>query len=483
MPPSRSSSEAVAARISRLSWRGWPFGVRLAAAFAAVGLAAAGMTALLVNVAFADRFDRYLEASQQQREQQLAAALAESYDQAEGWEPAEVERIAATLLMDGGRLELVDTAGGLVWAGDGGPHAAMHREMMGTGPLGLPETVPVTVDGALAGSARVQLPEPGLLPRDVAFRRSINQLLLAAGIAAGLAALALGAVMARRVTTPARELTRAARALAAGDRTRRLTVERGDEFGEMAAAFNRMASELETEDRLRRGFAADVAHELRTPLMILRGEIEALEDGLVEATPAALASLREETLRLARLVDDLDTLAKADAAEFTLAREPTSLADVLHDTVAALTGPADERGVRVESAAEPELVVEGDPARLSQVVGNLLANAVQLTPAGGVVRVRAYGSDDAAVVEVADTGPGIPEDELDHIFDRFYRGRLARAGGSGIGLTVVRQLVEAHGGTVTAANRPSGGATFAVRLPLLARAAASPRASAGPSRR
>ncbi len=424
------------------------------------------MTALLVNVAVTDRFDRYLEATQQQREEQLVGAVAESYERAGGWDAGALERTAEAVLMDGGTLEVTDTEGRSVWAGDGGPHAEMHREMMGSGPLGRDQSLPVAVDGQPVGLVTVRLPQAGLLPRDVEFRRSVNELLVLAGLLAGALAVGLGLLVARRATAPARELTRAARALTAGNRSQRVPIARGDEFGEMAAAFNRMADELETEDRLRRGFAADVAHELRTPLMILRGEIEALEDGLARATPEAFASLREETLRLARLVDDLDTLARADAAGFTLVREPTAVDAVVREAAATLAGPAAEADLCVQVDADTDLVVEADRARLRQVIGNLLTNALRLTPRGGTVRVRAGRDGAEAVIEVADSGPGIPAEELEHVFDRFFRGRHAPPGGSGIGLTVVRQLVEAHGGTVTAANQPGGGAVFMVRLPL-----------------
>ena len=180
----------------------------------------------------------------------------------------------------------------------------------------------------------------------------------------------------------------------------------------------------------------------------------------------AFASLREETLRLGRLVDDLDTLARADAVGFTLARAPVALAEVVGEAADGLTGTAAEKELRLEVDVDPGVVVEADQARLGQVVGNLIVNALAFTPPGGTVGVRAGRDGDAAVVEVTDSGPGIPPDELDRVFDRFFRGRDARPGGSGIGLTVVHQIVAAHGGTVTAGNRPEGGARFTVRLPL-----------------
>jgi signal transduction histidine kinase len=241
--------------------------------------------------------------------------------------------------------------------------------------------------------------------------------------------------------------------------------DRGDEFGEMAKAFNRMAETVAAEDRLRRDFAADVAHELRTPLMILRGEIEALQDGVTEPTPAALASLREETLRLGRLVDDLETLARADAAGFSLQRAPTSLDEVVREVAAEYAPIFAERGIDLRTAIGGEVVADVDPVRIRQVVTNLLSNAAKFTLGGGQARASVECEAGSAVIAVWNSGPGISPEDLPHVFDRFYRGQGAAAGGSGIGLTVVTDLVTAHGGTVDAASSVVDGTTFTVRLP------------------
>ena len=461
------------------------FALRLAAAFAGIGIAAAALTAILVNAAFGARFEGYLEEQRHLRQRQLVAALEDSSRRAGGWDPSDLAPLAALVLMDGGTLRLEDAEGRTVWepAADpeGSAMAQMHREMMGSGPLGPEQRLAIEVDGSVVGTAVVRLPEPGVLPQDEAFRASVNRLLLAGGIAAAVLAMGLGAVLARRATAPARELTRAARAMAAGDRSRRVEYEGADELGEMARAFNRMADAIEQEDRLRRAFAADVAHELRTPLAILRSEIEALQDGVEEPSREALASLHEETLRLGRLVADLEALASAEAAGFSLERRPVALRPLLEEVVEEFAGPFDAAGVRLGSELE-DAVAEVDPVRIRQVATNLLSNAFKFTPAGGAVRVelRRHGAE--AVVRVSDTGPGIPPDELPHVFERFFRGRGARARGSGIGLTVARELVLAHGGQIAVESEQGRGTTFTVRLPLApagASAALDPRASAG----
>jgi two-component system, OmpR family, sensor histidine kinase BaeS len=441
------------------------FAVRLAVAFAAVGIAAAALTAGLVNAAFGARFATYLDARQTERVDVLVAALAESYERRGGWDHHELEQIASVALMDGGTVTMADAEGEALWTAEAGPLAELHRRMMGTGPLGPPQRVPIDVDGTQVGVATLQLPQPGLLPADVSFRRSVNRALVLAGAVAGAVALLAGALIARRATAPARALTAAARGLAAGDRDRRVAEVRADEFGEMASAFNRMADAVEEEDRLRRGFAADVAHELRTPLMILRGEVEAMQDGIVTPTAAALESLREETLRLGMLVDDLQTLAGADAAGFSLDRQPVDVAALVRDAATDTAGLFEAAGVLLSVDAEVPLRSDADPVRLRQVITNLLSNAAKFTPPGGSARIVVTGEGGNVGITVSNTGPAIPPDELERLFDRFYRGSRARTGGSGIGLTVVRQLVMAHGGDVSVTSGEGSGTTFSVRIP------------------
>lgn len=385
------------------------YALRLAAAFAGVGLAAAALTAILVNLAFGIRFTSYLEQQQQQRTAQLAAGLADSYTRMGGWNTADLRSLESLALMDGGTLQLVDTNGGTVWdlsTGASGQMAALHRQMMGSGPLGPAQHLPIRVNGSLVGTAIVRLPEAGLLPQDVAFRSSVNRALLVGGLLAGLVALALGALLARKATAPARELTRVARALAAGDRSERVESEGPDEFGEMGRAFNSMASTIEEEDRLRRAFAADVAHELRTPLTILRTQIEGMQDGVVEPASPSLASLHEEALRLTRLVADLETMASADAAGFSLVRQPVDLGLLLEDAAREFAGPYEAEEVRLRTDAA-DITVQGDPTRIRQVFTNLLSNALKFTPPGGEVRVTLRPEGGSAVIGVSDTGLGI----------------------------------------------------------------------------
>jgi len=278
-------------------------------------------------------------------------------------------------------------------------------------------------------------------------------------------ATAIGLFTARRATAPIAELTQAADDLAAGQRDRRVTTIPDNEIGRLATAFNTMADRVEKEDQLRRSFAADVAHELRTPLAIQRSQLEAIQDGINTPTDEVITSLHEETLRLGRLVDDLETLASADASAFTLQVESLSLTQLVQDTVTALTGSFSEAGLAVHTDLD-DITVHGDPIRLRQILTNQLTNAIKFVPTGGTVTITLQQDGDWTVLNVTDTGPGIDADDLPHIFDRFFRTRTARADGSGIGLAVAAELTAAHGGTLTARSQLGHGTTFTTRLPI-----------------
>ena len=235
------------------------FAVRLTAAFVGVGIASAAVAALLVNAEFGRRFAGYLDDRQLAQERQVATALADAYGATGDWSAANLSPVGALIAMEGGTLEVRDASRSLVWVADEsttGTDPAMHRAMMGAGPLGPERTLPIEVRGSVVGYAAMRLPTEGLLPHDVSFRDSVNRLLLFGAIAAAAVALLLGLLLARRAIAPARALTGAARAFARGDRASRIASDRDDEFGEMADAFDAMADTVDEEDRIRRTFAA-----------------------------------------------------------------------------------------------------------------------------------------------------------------------------------------------------------------------------------
>ncbi|MDQ3738327.1 MAG: ATP-binding protein [Actinomycetota bacterium] len=268
----------------------------------------------------------------------------------------------------------------------------------------------------------------------------------------------------RRLARPVSELLDGAEQLGGGDYDARVYPAGPRAVRTLGRAFNDMAGRLEESEDARRRFLADITHELRTPLTVLQGEVEAQLDGIHPRDDAHLTTLLDQTRTLDRLVEDLRTLALGDAGQLTLHREAVSVAAIVDDAVAAIAPIAAGRGVTITTAraAESDVELLADPVRLGQVVTNLLTNAVRHTPRAGTVAITAAAAGDAVTVTVADTGSGI-EGDPERVFDRF--SRTADSGGSGLGLTIARQLVERHGGTLTAANEPTGGARFTVTLP------------------
>lgn len=291
-------------------------------------------------------------------------------------------------------------------------------------------------------------------------------LLVGSLIAIGLAAVA-ALIAAYYLTRPVERLTDAARALASGDLTHRVEPAGPSEIAGLGTAFNEMADSLERSEDLRRRLVADVAHELRNPIASLRAQAEGIAEGVLAATPERLASLADDTVTLSRLVADLQELSAADAGALRYELGPVDLASLACAEAgrAALRAPD---GVDVTCPATGPAVVEGDEGRLAQVLRNLLDNALRHTARGSVVVTCVQGGG-GVTVEVADTGEGVPPADLPFIFERFYRADAARArdtGGSGVGLAVSRRIVEDHGGSVFARNRPEGGAVVGFTLPL-----------------
>ncbi len=276
------------------------------------------------------------------------------------------------------------------------------------------------------------------------------------------AAVVATVVAYRRLARPLSELLEGAERIGGGDYATRVAPSGPRAVRTLGRAFNDMAGRLDASEEARRRFLADVTHELRTPLTVLQAEVEAQLDGIHPRDDAHLLLLREQTHTLDRLVDDLRTLALGDAGRLTLYREVVPIGVVVDDAVAAIASAAAARRVTVAVQSSSDVELDVDRVRIAQVLGNLLTNAVRHTPSGGSVTVDVTTAVDAVAVVVSDTGPGLGSDP-ERVFDRFHAS--ADSGGTGLGLTIARQLVEAHGGTLAAANRPAGGATFTVRLP------------------
>lgn len=294
-----------------------------------------------------------------------------------------------------------------------------------------------------------------------------------AALSAGAVAIAVGLIVALLLASglirPVRKLTRAAQEMASGDLSQRVQIKGGDEIAVLGKSFNKMAESLEESEQQRRAMTADIAHELRTPLAVQRAQVEAMLDGVYPLEEGNLIRVLEQNELLSRLVEDLRTLALVDAGELQLDKTQIELGELIGRLVERFKPAAGSRRLTIHST-QREFMVEADPTRIEQILNNLLSNAIRHTPEGGEISVSISGDGKDAFIEVRDSGEGIPSEALKKIFDRFYRAQPSRSrgeGGSGLGLAIARHLALAHGGELSAANHPQGGAVFRLRLPRL----------------
>jgi signal transduction histidine kinase len=330
-----------------------------------------------------------------------------------------------------------------------------------------PQVILRDSDGSVAGLLFI-LPPRALAP-PLPQTRSLDRWLFWTFATAAIFGVLMAVAIARWTTVPIERLTDATRRMEAGDLSVRVDPSGGEELAELARGFNAMAAAVDRNEEVRRRMVSDVAHELRAPLTNIRCELESIQDGLVEPTRERFASLHEETMHLARLVEDLQDLALADAGRLEIDSEPIAVDALARRAAAAMEMSACERGVTIVVDGDAAVIVRADRTRAVQIITNLLSNAVTHTQKPGEVRIDWQRNEKEAVIRVIDHGSGIPPEELPRIFDRFYRvdaSRSRNTGGAGLGLSIVQQLVAAHGGRVWAESTPGAGSTFSFTLPL-----------------
>ena len=449
--------------------------VRLTASFLLIAALSIGIVAVVANHTTTTEFNRLVWQGQMMSDGGIVRALADYYTQNKTWEGVETLLRDDTMAMGGGlgrgrmmgrrvSLLLAD-ARGCVVADTSGPRRGSQIS-----PSERKSAVPISVNGQTVGWL-VGVGNPVLNPQEEVFLRQVNISLLGAGLAATTAGLGLGIVLARGLSAPLARLTRAAHAIAQGHLEERVPVGGSTEMRELGNAFNQMAESLAQAERQRRNMVADIAHELRTPLAIIQGNLQALLDGIYSLERTQLISLQEEALLLGRLVNDLHELALADAGQLELQMTPIEPGELVQSTVMAFSGAASQQGITLRAEIEPALPpIQGDAARLGQVLRNLLSNALRYTPAGGeiVIRCERLPESSGVLLSVRDTGQGIQSEDLSHVFDRFYRGDKSRSrasGGAGLGLAIAKRIVEAHGGKIGAKSEYGHGAEFWFTLP------------------
>ncbi len=432
----------------------------------AVVLITVGMTAVFANRVATAEIQRLLGSDETARNDRLSQLLARGYLQQDNWSQAQstLEYVGEVY---GDRVVLVDRQGRVVADSH---HGSLGRQLDADtrslfsvpvsdarGPLGILLVNPALPLDAGGPAPQPEPPEP-----------SLSLLLVLSGLLAVAVALILTFFLSRRILGPVESLAKVARQVAQRDFSARAVVHSRDEVGELARTFNSMIEELSRTEELRRNLVADVAHELRTPVTNLRGYIEGIADGVITPDAGTLASMQGEVMLQTRLIEDLQDLALAESGQMQLKLQPCDLSALVRHAAATVQPQAQSKGMGIEVESPDALPILADPERVSQVLRNLLINAVNYTNPGGQIRLQAHQEDGHARIQVEDDGPGIPAQDLPYIFERFYRvdkSRSRATGGTGLGLTIARSLVEAHGGRIEAHSQVGLGTRFVITLP------------------
>ena len=428
-----------------------PLGWRFVAAFLIVGLASIGGLLIATALELDHRDALAATAQRQGMIDRLARETGAEFARTGDWQDIDLSRPVAVAESNDAHFVAVDASDTVVI---GGPVGSDFRDRA--------VSAPVLVDGRRVGQVYVVF----YSDEAVTAPQLGASWFLAAGTIAALAAIVTAIIVTRLLTRPLIDLSDAAASFADGDREARAATEAPGELGQLGRAFNEMADQVTSSEQARRRVSADIAHELRTPLTVLQAGLEELRDGLVPADPSTLSALHDQAVRLGRVVNDLSELAHAESPSLLLSRERLDLADLASDALLVWRPRIDDAEMTLETSLQMGTMVSVDADRMSQVVTNLISNAVRYSSVGDRITVTVRGEGDHAVLSVADTGPGIPADDIPHVLARSYRGTDQQTTpGSGIGLAVVSALVQAHGGDVHITSQVGKGTTVTVRVP------------------
>ena len=422
--------------------------------------------ALYLRQMMLNDFRNYLEGEYLDQVYRITAELEGSHEMAGRWDERALAGATVRALMLGTQIEVLARPGQVIMDADtalGRLTPLMERRVLSIvgermdSAKGEFRSYPLFLRGKRIGILRVR---PLAGDRSLLFiKRSNKFLLLSLFIMGGIAVLA-SLLVSRQLTRPLKKLADQTRYIRRGELHSRTEIAGGDEIGRLSVAFNEMAEDLELQESLRRKLIANVAHELRTPLAAMTAELEAMADGILPMDMDRVRSLHEETGRLRKMLDGIDDLTQAQASSLNLNLQEVSLPQILKNVENRFTVQAREKGVTL-SISENGETVNADPERLSQILINLVSNALRAVPGGGSISLECGRIEDKIFIDIRDTGPGIAEEVLPHIFERFYSGP---GGGLGLGLTIVRELVEAHGGKIKVQSEEGKGSTFTVLL-------------------
>jgi signal transduction histidine kinase len=463
---------------------------KMAWALLLIVIISVGLMTYLTNINTSRQFGQYLSQGSQKYIQNTANTISRIYSEEGNFSSIQ------TLLPDlrrsnNDRLVVADTAGVII--GD------TSNQWLGrtSGSVGLSNGTVISVSGdkvgdlylvtGMMGSGRgfmgggragSQSTMP-MISAEQNFLDQVNHSLIITGLIAAAVAIILGLIITRQITRPIKSLANGARQIAKGNLGYRVNLKTKDELGELGQSFNTMAASLDEAEQERRRIIADIAHELRTPLTVIEGTVTGIQDGVFKPDKEHLEAIKEQTSLLTRLTSDLRDISLAESGQLTLVLAPTDLTDLVRRQIFHFETRAREKNIEIAADIPQDLPeVNIDPARIEQVMGNLLTNALRHTPSGGQITVSVRKTDEdpdnqivipSLILSLKDTGEGIAPEHLPYIFERFYRVEKSRArseGGSGLGLAIVKKMVQAHGGRVWVESEPGKGSAFYVALPI-----------------
>jgi two-component system sensor histidine kinase BaeS len=433
----------------------------------AVSITALSAAFLLRDLMLKD-FREYLEGEREDRVYWITSALERSYARNRGWDRKDLSENSVWALMLGFDVRLYDAKEQLVM--DTPRAVGMQPENVINRIIALSDAEGRKADGNyvpyplfLAGEQIGHLKVSFLKPqKEGLFISRSNELLLISLVVLGGVALLLSVVFSKMLTNPIKGLTKAAADISGGNLKSRVSITGKDEIAGLADAFNRMAHSLQVQESLRRKMTSNIAHELRTPISAIRGELEAMIDGLIPVDPESLHSLHAEIERLRKIIEGIEELSQAEASSRYMLKKIFGARSFLSAILGRLKLLFDEKGVSLDLDCDEAVTINADPDRFSQIIINLLSNALKATGTGGRVWIKVSRLPRSAVIQVCDTGKGIKQEDLSFIFERFYRGEK---GGLGIGLTIVKELVDAHGGSIEVQSMEGEGTIFRIELP------------------
>lgn len=430
----------------------------------------------LTNIFVEKHFIAYVRENQDLRNREIVSTLAGQYKGNGQWNTDSIESIGVSYLENGIIIKLVDINGKVIWDAkvhNNGmcqriiEHLVNNRSINGSD-NGYKE-IPYSINYNLNKVGLVEIGTYGLNEHDQAFINAFTNVLIGVGIFSLIFALLLGAIMSKRISSPISRVISAAKSISSGYYSERISQKSNtSEINLLTATVNNLAESLEKQEALRKRLTGDVAHELRTPLATLQSHMEAMIDGIWEADAERLKSCHEEIVRISKLVGDLEKLTRYESDKLVLNKEYFDVSELAKRLIQNFESEFLNKGLKIEFEGTGNDIY-ADKDKITQVIVNLLSNALKYTPAGGVARVNINSSSEAVRIIVKDNGPGIPEEDLPYIFERFYRADKSRnrmTGGSGIGLSIAKAIVLAHGGVIEVQSSSETGSEFTVTLPL-----------------